>query len=152
VKPSPDDPAELAARLRPSLLRLQRVLRLQRSSESLTLTQLSALGTVGRLGPLSAGDLAAAERVQPPSMTKVIAALEDAGLVVREPHPGDKRQAIIAITAPGLRLLDGVRRSGDVWLAGQLAKLTAAERTLLGQVAPVFDKLADLGWPADPCG
>lgn len=139
-----DDPAELAARLRPSLLRLQRVLRLQRTNAGLTLTQLSALGTVGSRGPLSAGDLAAAERVQPPSMTKVIAALEDAGLVQRQPHPSDKRQAIIAITSGGRQVLDAVRESGNVWLGEQLTKLSTDERDLLLRVVPVLDRLAEL--------
>jgi DNA-binding MarR family transcriptional regulator len=143
VKPV-DDPAELAARLRPSLLRLQRVLRLQRTNAGLTLTQLSALGTVGSRGPLSAGDLAAAERVQPPSMTKVIAALEDAGLVQRQPHPSDKRQAIIAITSGGRQVLDAVRESGNVWLGEQLTKLSTDERDLLLRVVPVLDRLAEL--------
>src|SRR6202000_795551 len=105
------------------LLRLTRVIRSQRVDLSVTLTQLSALGTLAVKGPMSAGDLATCEKVQPPSMTKVIAMLEETGLVRRDAHPTDRRQAIIAITAAGLALLDSERRSRDAWLARQLATL-----------------------------
>jgi DNA-binding MarR family transcriptional regulator len=136
--------AELAAQLRAPLLRLNRVIRLQRVDTSVTLTQLSALGMIGSRGPMSAGELAAYERVQPPSMTKILAGLEDAGLIRRAPHPSDKRQAIIAITDAGSELLESERRSRDAWLSVQLAKLTGDERALLLQVAPLLGKLAEL--------
>src|SRR5919201_3010414 len=97
--------AELAALLRPSLLRLTRLVRNQRVDVSVTLTQLSAMGTLRKKGPMSAGDLAAHERVQPPSMTKVLASLEEKGLVRRDAHPTDKRQAIIVLTDAGIALL-----------------------------------------------
>ena len=83
--------AELASLIRPSLLRLTRLIRNQRVDMSVTLTQLSAMNTLVNHGPMSAGELATYEKVQPPSMTKVLATLEDRGLVTREPHPGDKR-------------------------------------------------------------
>lgn len=135
--------AELAALLRPSLLRLTRVIRNQRVDISVTLTQLSAMSTVHKHGPMSAGELASCERVQPPSMTKVLANLEERGLVRREPHPLDRRQAIIAITAEGVRLLDEERRSRDAWLSQRLVRLTSDERALLRRVVPLFDKLAE---------
>ncbi|MEP7021121.1 MAG: MarR family transcriptional regulator, partial [Pseudonocardiales bacterium] len=72
--------AELAAHLRPSLLRLTRTIRNQRVDMSVTLTQLSAMGTLHKHGPMSAGELANCERVQPPSMTKVLSMLEERGL------------------------------------------------------------------------
>lgn len=136
--------AELAAHLRPSLLRLTRVIRNQRVDISVTLTQLSAMGTLHVHGPMSAGELASCERVQPPSMTKVLSILEERGLVRRDAHPGDKRQAIIAITDAGIALLDSERRSRDAWLSQRLAQLTADERALLRNVVPVLDKLAAL--------
>jgi DNA-binding MarR family transcriptional regulator len=136
--------AELAAHLRPSLLRLTRVIRNQRVDISVTLTQLSAMGTLYVHGPMSAGELASCERVQPPSMTKVLSILEERGLVRRDAHPGDKRQAIIAITDAGIALLDSERRSRDAWLSQRLAQLTADERALLRNVVPVLDKLAAL--------
>jgi DNA-binding MarR family transcriptional regulator len=135
--------AELASVLRPSLLRLTRIVRNQRVDISVTLTQLSAMATLHKHGPMSAGELASAEQVQPPSMTKVLANLEERGLVVREVHPADQRKAIIAITEAGLQLLDSERRSRDAWLAGHLGMLTADERALLQRVIPILDKLAD---------
>ncbi len=134
---------ELAAALRPALLRLTRVMRNQRVDMSVTLTQLAAMGTLSKRGPMSAGELANCERVQPPSMTKVLANLEERGLVRRDPHPTDRRQAIIAITAAGQDLLDSERRSRDLWLSQHLATLNAQERALLEQVVPVLDKLAE---------
>jgi DNA-binding MarR family transcriptional regulator len=136
--------AELSAALRPSLLRLTRILRNQRVDLSVTLTQLAAMGTLRKKGPMSAGELAAFERVQPPSMTKVLASLEDKGLVRREAHPTDKRQAIIALTDAGLELLNSERRQRDAWLSQRLAQLTPDERALLRDVIPVLDKLAEL--------
>ncbi len=135
--------AELAALLRPSLLRLTRIVRNQRVDMSVTLTQLSAMGTLHKRGPMSAGDLAAYERVQPPSMTKVLASLEQHGLVRRAPHPSDKRQAVIALTDAGVELLDSERRARDAWLSRRLADLSAEERAQLREIIPVLDKLAE---------
>jgi DNA-binding MarR family transcriptional regulator len=134
---------ELASLLRPSLLRLTRLVRNQRVDLSVTLTQLSVLGTLHRRGPMSAGELAAYERVQPPSMTKVIASLEARGLLLRDIHPIDRRQAVIAITAAGVKLLDDERRSRDAWLTRRLAALTPEERAIVRAAIPVLDKLAD---------
>lgn len=136
--------AELSAALRPSLLRLTRIIRNQRVDLSVTLTQLSAMATLRKKGPMSAGDLAACERVQPPSMTKVLATLEDKGLVRRDAHPTDKRQAIIVLTDDGARLLESERRQRDAWLSQRLARLTPDERARLRDVIPVLDKLAEL--------
>jgi DNA-binding MarR family transcriptional regulator len=136
--------AELSAALRPSLLRLTRILRNQRVDMSVTLTQLSAMATLRNKGPMSAGDLATYERVQPPSMTKVLASLEDKGMVTREAHPTDKRQVIITLTQAGLDLLDSERRQRDAWLSQRLAQLTPDERALLRDTIPLLDKLAEL--------
>ena len=135
--------AELASQLRPSLLRLTRIVRNQRVDTSVTLTHLSAMATLLKHGPMSAGELATCEKVQPPSMTKVLATLEDRSLVTREPHPSDKRQAIIAITPDGEALLDEETLSRDRWLSRRLELLTAEERDLLNRVVPILDKLAD---------
>src|ERR1700740_2152605 len=113
--------AELASQLRPALLRLTRLIRNQRVDMSVTLTQLSAMGTLRKHGPMSAGELATLERVQPPSMTKVLANLEERGLVKRDVHPSDRRQVVIAITPEGAELLDSERRSRDQWLSRRLA-------------------------------
>jgi DNA-binding MarR family transcriptional regulator len=135
--------ADLASALRPSLLRLTRLVRNQRADLSVSLTELSALGTLRKHGPMSAGELAAHERVQPPSMTKVIASLEQRGLAVREAHPRDRRSAIIALTTAGRELLDSERRRRDAWLSQRLARLTPDERALVRDVIPVLEKLAE---------
>jgi DNA-binding MarR family transcriptional regulator len=135
--------AELASQLRPALLRLTRIVRNQRVDMSVTLTQLSAMGTLRKSGPMSAGELAACERVQPPSMTKVLANLEERGLVRREVHPTDRRQAVIQITPAGEELLDSERRSRDAWLTKQLATLSAEDRALVQRVIPIMEKLAE---------
>src|SRR4051812_9861951 len=135
--------SELASHLRPALLRLTRVVRNQRVDMSVTLTQLSAMATLRKSGPMSAGVLAACERVQPPSMTKVLANLEERGLVRREVHPTDRRQAVIEITPAGAELLDSERRSRDAWLSKRLAMLSAEERALVQRVIPIMEKLAE---------
>src|SRR3954454_14582204 len=135
--------SELASQLRPALLRLTRIVRNQRVDMSVTLTQLSAMATLQKRGPMSAGELANCERVQPPSMTKVLANLEERQLVRRDAHPTDRRQAIIAITPAGVALLDSERRSRDAWLSKRLGTLSAEERALLQRVVPILDKLAE---------
>jgi DNA-binding MarR family transcriptional regulator len=135
--------AELASHLRPALLRLTRLVRNQRVDMSVTLTQLSAMGTLAKKGPMSAGELAGLERVQPPSMTKVLANLEERGLVRRDVHPTDRRQAVIAITPAGETLLDSERRSRDAWLTRRLGTLSAEERALVQRVIPILEKLAE---------
>jgi DNA-binding MarR family transcriptional regulator len=122
---------------------LTRLVRIQRVDMSVTLTQLSAMGTLLKSGPMSAGELASCERVQPPSMTKVIANLEERGLVRREVHPTDRRQAVIEITDEGVALLDSERRSRDAWLSRQLATLSPEERALLQRAIPIMEKLAE---------
>jgi DNA-binding MarR family transcriptional regulator len=131
----------LASALRISVMRLSRRMRQERTS-GLTQTQIAALATLERRGPLTPGELAGYERVQPPSMTRVIAHLTAAGLVARTAHPSDGRQAVVAVTEEGRALLAADRARRDEWLAGQLVGLTPQELELLGKVAPVLDKLA----------
>jgi DNA-binding MarR family transcriptional regulator len=134
--------AALASSLRLSVMRLARRMRAERADTSLTLTQLSALATVERLGPVTPGELAAAERVQPPSMTRVVASLQDARLVARAPHPTDGRQALLDVTPAGAALLREDRRRREAWLARQLQALDEDERALLRDAAAVLDRLA----------
>ena len=95
------DTAALAHDLRLAVMRLSRRLRNQRVDTSVTLTHLAALSTLKRHGPMSPGELAGHERVQPPSMTRVVVALEGMGLVTRTPHPTDGRQVVIEPDAGG---------------------------------------------------
>jgi DNA-binding MarR family transcriptional regulator len=135
--------AEVASLLRPSLLRLVRVLRQQRAELSVTITHLSAMATLEKSGAMSAGELASYERVQPPSMSKVLATLEEAGYVRREPHPSDRRQAIIALTETGRDLLESERQMRDAWFSKQLARLGPDEVAALRSIIPLLDKLAE---------
>jgi DNA-binding MarR family transcriptional regulator len=133
--------AALASALRLSLLRATRRLRAQRVNTAVTLSQLSALATVGKSGPLSAGEIAAIERVQPPSMTKILASLEQAGWIERSPHPDDRRQSVIAITAAGLDLLTEETRARDEWLARRLVDFSAEDLRKLSEAVDVLDRL-----------
>jgi len=133
---------ELASVLRLSVMRLARRLRHERAETALTLTQLSALSAIDRHGAMTPGELAAHERVQPPSMTRVLAVLEERGLVSRVPHPTDGRQSIVSATDAARALLREDRRRREAWLVGRLAELTEAERAALRAVAPILDRLA----------
>lgn len=135
--------SELANTLRIGVMRLERRLRSQRSSEVLTVSQLSALGILDRLGPLSPTQLAAAERVQPPSMTRVVSALEELGFVYRHPHQSDGRQWVIALTEAGRALLAENRSLRQAWLEARLDELTPQERDALRRAAPIMQRLAD---------
>ena len=138
------DTSELASALRSSLVRVVRVVRQQRADTSVTLGQLSAIGSLWKNGSMSAGELAATERVQPPSMTKILASLEEAGFIRREAHPTDGRQSIIVLTEAGHVLVDSERRTRDAWLNQHLAELNPDELEVLRQAAPILDKLAGL--------
>lgn len=136
------DTAALAHDLRLAVMRFSRRLRNQRVDTSVTLTHLAALSTLKRNGPMSPGELAAQERVQPPSMTRVVVALEGMGLVTRTPHPTDGRQVIIGLTPAAEELLTEEARAREAWLSGRLQELTAEERAVLREAAEIMEKLA----------
>jgi DNA-binding MarR family transcriptional regulator len=136
------DTAALAHDLRLAVMRFSRRLRNQRVDTSVTLTHLAALSTLKRNGPMSPGELAAQERVQPPSMTRVVVALEGMGLVTRTPHPTDGRQVIIGLTPAAEELLTEAARAREAWLSGRLQELTAEERAVLREAAEIMEKLA----------
>lgn len=100
------------------------------------------MGTLARLGPLTLGELAAAERIQPPSMTRTVSALEERGLVIREPDADDRRLVIVRLSDAGGRLLAADRRRRDAWLNHRLRELTADEREVLRRAVTVLEKLA----------
>ncbi len=127
--------------------RLARRLRVERlmpelGEPALSDTQLAALATLERHGAMSPGDLAEHEKVQPPSMTRVIAALVDWELVTRAAHPTDRRQVILTVTAGGRSLVQRVRRRKEAWLARKLAALSPQERATLREAAPILEKLS----------
>jgi DNA-binding MarR family transcriptional regulator len=134
--------AELASSLRVSVMRLSRRMRAERADSDLTLTQLAALGSLDRHGPLTPRELADHEKVQPPSMTRVLAALEERGLIDRTPHETDGRQHRVSLTTGATDLLREDRRRRDAWLACRLAELTPEEREVLRAAAPVIERLS----------
>jgi len=134
--------AELASILRVSTMRLARRLRTERSDSGLTLTQIATLGTLERHGPLTPRELAEHEKVQPPSMTRVIAGLEQLGLIDRTPHESDGRQHLVSLTASARSMIREDRRRREAWLARRLAELTPEERDVLRAAAPVIDRLS----------
>ena len=137
--------AGLATALRISVSRLARRLRVERQAEglaSLSDTQLAALAVLDRHGPMTPGELAEHEKVQPPSMTRVIAVLEERRLVMRAPHLTDRRQVVLTVTEQGRDLVGQARRRRDEWLAKRLKELSADERAILRAAAPVLEKLS----------
>ncbi len=133
---------ELAHTVRIALMRAARRMRRERGGDrSLTLTQLSTLATLDRHGALTPRELAEHEQVQPPSMTKVLAALEERGLVETTAHPHDGRQKIVAVTPEAHNMLEADRRARDEWLAQRMAGLTTAEIAALRAAVPVIEKL-----------
>ncbi len=137
--------AGLATALRISVSRLARRLRVERQAEglaSLSDTQLAALAVLDTHAAMTPGELAEHEKVQPPSMTRVIAVLEERGLVMRAAHPTDRRQVVLTVTEDGRTLVSQARRRRDAWLAKRLKELTPEERALLRAAAPVLEKLS----------
>jgi len=134
--------AALATELRDGIIRLNRRLRQVRPLGELTQSQLSALTSLELAGALTPRELAEAERVQPPTMTKIVAKLEDRGLVQRTPHPTDGRQVILAATALGREVYAEHRRARDAWLTHRLAALTPEERDALHVAAEILNRVA----------
>jgi DNA-binding MarR family transcriptional regulator len=133
----------LAAALRISVARLSRRMRAERDPHNeLSVGQLSVLGVLSRHGECSIGELAAIERVQPPSMTRTVNCLVEDGYVVRTPHDTDRRQVVIALSEKGAQTLEADRRRRDAWLAKRLRELTPEERSVLRQAAPIIERLA----------
>jgi DNA-binding MarR family transcriptional regulator len=136
--------AGLASTLRISVMRLARRLRAERADETLTLSQLATLGTLYRHGPMTLGELAMHERVQPPSMTRIVSGLEERGMIGRAPHPTDRRLVIVRLTDDAVALLTADRRRRDAWLAQRLRELDQDEHEALRRALPVLEKLAGL--------
>lgn len=132
----------LATLLREAITRLNRRVRQARPVGDLTFSQLSALTSLQLAGALTPRELADVERVQPPTMTKIVGKLEDRGLVVRTPHPTDRRQVILAATEQGRTVYAQFERVRDEWLAGRLAELTDSERDTLEHAAEILRRVA----------
>ncbi len=133
---------QLATLLRDAITRLNRRVRQARPVGDLTFSQLSALTSLQLAGALTPRELADVERVQPPTMTKIVGKLEERGLVARTPHPTDRRQVILAATAEGRTVYAQFERVRDEWLAQALAELSPDERGTLDAAAQILHKVA----------
>ena len=139
--------AGLATAMRISISRLARRLRVERLGLGGTETvisdiQLAALAALERHESMTPGELAEHEKVQPPSMTRVIAVLEERGLVRRAPHATDRRQVVLTVTLEGRDLVQRVRRRREAWLAQRLQELSPEERQVLRAAAPILEKIS----------
>jgi DNA-binding MarR family transcriptional regulator len=138
----PDTRAELAARLRLALTRTARRLR-QQGGADLSPSLSAALATIARQGPLTPSELAFAERIQRPTVTRLLARLEEEGLVTRTADPLDGRVRRVAVTAPGAALLEETRARKDAWLARGLEGLTDADLAALRRTAALLERLLE---------
>lgn len=134
--------SQLAAQLGGAITRLNRRLRRARPVSELPPGQMSALASLELAGAMTPRELADAERVQPPTMTRIVARLEELELVQRSPHPSDGRQVILAPSEQGRELVRENRRARTAWLAKQLAELTPEERETLRRAAEILERVA----------
>ena len=135
--------AGLAAELRLGVMRLRRRLASERHPDNeLSLNQMGVLGVLARRGAMTVGELATAEKVQPPSMTRTVNCLEESGDVVKRPHETDRRQVVVELSEQGRGRVLADRARRDAWLAQRLRELTPDERAVLRQAAPILDRLA----------
>jgi DNA-binding MarR family transcriptional regulator len=142
LAPDGHEPGIDVARLRVALARLSRRLR-RHEIAGLTPTQLAALATVGKEGPMRLGDLAAVEGIAPSTLTRLVTALEESGYVRRCADPSDARASMLAITPHGLEVLERIRSESTLVLAASLQLLTPEQRAALAAALPVLEQLAE---------
>jgi DNA-binding MarR family transcriptional regulator len=135
-------PVDVASRLRFAVMRLSRLLR-QHAPGDIPQSQLAALATLVRAGRMTARELAAAERVQPPTVTRIVDALVERGLVERAPDAVDRRVTWLAATADGRVLVESVRRRRDTYLAQRLRVLEPEELELLARASELLERLCE---------
>jgi DNA-binding MarR family transcriptional regulator len=132
-----------AAAIRQGTTRLARVMRSGRSAGALSTNKISVLGRLRSRGPSTPGEIAAADRQQPQSLTRVFAELAQAGLIVRTAAEDDRRQSIISLTEAGLAALDRDLAERDAWLAKEIADLSDTERGVLLLAVRLMERIAE---------
>ncbi|MFI5052759.1 MAG: MarR family winged helix-turn-helix transcriptional regulator [Acidimicrobiia bacterium] len=142
---SPITDAGLASQLRLTTARLSRRVRQESAiaGETLSASCMAALASVERLGPITLGELAAVEQVQPPSMTRIVARIEEFGYATRVTDVDDRRVARVEITERGRRVLARHRTRKDAFLAKRVARLTESERAVLAAALPLLERLQE---------
>ena len=133
---------DLAGELRIAIGRASRRIRAERGEAGLTDPQFTVLAWLTKEGPLTPGQLAERERIQPPSMTRTVNSLVELGLVAKAEHPTDGRQVIVSLTDAGVAEVDETRRRRDTWLADRLRHMTPDERALLVDAAELLRRIA----------
>jgi DNA-binding MarR family transcriptional regulator len=134
--------ADLAARLRVEIGRLTRQTR-QHSRSDFTPSQVSALATLDQRGPMRLGELARAECIAPPTLTKIVANLEAVGLVERTTDPEDRRSSVVQITRAGRSAFTRIRNERNAFLAERISRLPAADRARLADAIELITRLAE---------
>jgi DNA-binding MarR family transcriptional regulator len=134
------DPAPLASDLRVVLGQLVRRLR---AEHRFPLSQGTVLGRLDREGARSVSDLATTERVRPQSMAQTVGDLEADGFVERNPDPGDRRRALVSLTATGKERLEGDRRHREGWLAKAIEELSAEDRATVERAIVLLRQIAE---------
>ena len=132
---------QVAARLHSASIRLLRLLRREDDSSGLSAPRLSALSVLVFAGPQSLAELAAAEQVRPPTMSRIVDGLVEAGIVTREAKPGDRRSVRIAATDEGKRLLEAGRERRVRALTSRLARLAESERRALARGVEILEQV-----------
>ena len=133
---------DLAGELRIAIGRASRRIRAERGEAGLTDPQFTVLAWLTKEGPLTPGQLAERERIQPPSMTRTVNSLVELGLVGKAEHPTDGRQVVVSLTVAGVAEVDETRRRRDTWLADRLRQMTKDERALLVDAAELLRRIA----------
>jgi DNA-binding MarR family transcriptional regulator len=134
--------ADLAVRLRLVIARTARRLR-QEAGEELSPSQTAALATIDRHGPLTPSELATRERIQRPTVTRIVARLEEGALVQRTRDPLDGRSSLVALTPAGRELLSRGRTRKNAYLARRLRELDAEDRAALQRAAAILERLLE---------
>jgi DNA-binding MarR family transcriptional regulator len=136
------DATDLADRLHSAAIHLLRRLRREDDASGLPAPQLSALSVIVFAGPITLGELARAEQVRPPTISKLIVELQAHGLVEREPDPADRRIVRVRATTRGSKVLHDGRQRRVAALVASLGALTGRDRALLARALPVLERIA----------
>jgi DNA-binding MarR family transcriptional regulator len=133
---------ELAHRLRPAVARMARRMR-QEAGGELSASQSAALTTIDCHGPLTPSEVASRERIQRPTATRILARLEEAGLIARTPDPADRRSSLVATTPAGAALLVERRARRDAWMAARLDTLSPEDLATLDRAAGILERMLE---------
>ena len=132
---------DMATSLHAAAIRLLRTLRREDAASGISAPRLSALSVIVFAGPMSLAELADAEQVRAPTMSRIVEALVQAGLATRDPHPSNRRMVRIAATAEGKRLLEAGRERRVRALTGRIARLADSERRALARGVEILEQI-----------